>query len=526
MLWPDHVEHQIASRLLDFFAEERAWQRRLWGVGTCLTLRELGEAANAEAGGALSAGTVRFLQDSARELAGPDPGVGELEQRKALMSALRADLIAGGFSFRLLEELTHKIQTHYLLHWSEHLARPETTVQVERFARGIASHLLAEGFSAEYLHRWWSYRIRHEGGKRRMSELVEEAHVLARTPLSNFSVLVPFSEAARGARAIPGWISSRQVKDWLTARGATEPIRQAGGLLIEIEARDPGAAVQYAADTTDRHISRVTLGSPRAPLRHLDKAWVAERPTRGYPLRRRRQAEIPVLYRRDEPLAVIGFPQVDSALELLAPVDRGPAVPAVAGAWAAIESLLSAPGDEGRVTAGDRLASLVACSFPRGELTTLAYRYQESNQDSFAGELSRCVTNTARCALLAERVATGEDLIFTNPSDQAAVDGLRRLFANPTRALRRIESHLIRALRRLYRVRNLALHWGATESVALKATLRTTPPLVGAGIDRVVRGALIKGIEPLDLAVRARLQIDLASRHKPSDFADLLQLAE
>lgn len=40
---------------------------------------------------------------------------------------------------------------------------------------------------------------------------------------------------------------------------------------------------------------------------------------------------------------------------------------------AGIEALLTGPGDEDRVSAADRMASLVACSFPRAELARGAY---------------------------------------------------------------------------------------------------------------------------------------------------------
>ncbi|OQD52090.1 hypothetical protein BM536_036360 [Streptomyces phaeoluteigriseus] len=41
------------------------------------------------------------------------------------------------------------------------------------------------------------------------------------------------------------------------------------------------------------------------------------------------------------------------------------------------------------------------------------------------------------------------------------------------------------ALRRPYRIRNIIRHGGATQGVALEASLRTAAPLVGAGLDRI-----------------------------------------
>ena len=58
------------------------------------------------------------------------------------------------------------------------------------------------------------------------------------------------------------------------------------------------------------------------------------------------------------------------------------------------------------------------------------------------------------------------------------------------------------------------------------AALLASAPLLGAGIDRVVRGALIQDIEPLDLAARARIVIDNADHLSSGDLADLPQLAD
>lgn len=97
---------------------------------------------------------------------------------------------------------------------------------------------------------------------------------------------------------------------------------------------------------------------------------------------------------------------------------------------------------------------------------------------------------------------------------------------SPHSGLRDLEAHLQRSLRRLYRVRNLVLHNAATDSLTLAPALRAAAPLLGAGIDRLVRGALLQGVEPLDLAAKARIAIDNADHLGPGDLADLLQLAD
>jgi hypothetical protein len=79
------------------------------------------------------------------------------------------------------------------------------------------------------------------------------------------------------------------------------------------------------------------------------------------------------------------------------------------------------------------------------------------------------------------------------------------------------------ALRRLYRTRNLILHGGATQSVALAASLRTAAPLVGAGLDRIVHAAYAEGLAPFDLAARAEVTLSLVDGETGLSVVDLLE---
>jgi hypothetical protein len=126
---------------------------------------------------------------------------------------------------------------------------------------------------------------------------------------------------------------------------------------------------------------------------------------------------------------------------------------------------------------------------------------------------------------MARALAAGQ-VTFTDISDRAAAERLSALFAAGRDGLHDLERHARRPLRRLYRVRNLVLHGGTTGSLTLFAALRTAAPLVGAGIDRVTRGAILLGLRPVELAARARIRIEIASQIEPADYADLLELAD
>lgn len=528
MLRSEPFEQLVAARLLDFFGAETPWQRRLWDVGTCLSLHEIVEAADAVVAGALSIEALNWLKGSVLELTGRDIGTGTTAERSTLTAALKGNVGQGSFDARVIARIAESAESHYLQRWSVALASGESW-GAERVARSIASHMLGLGFSTEYLHRWWTYRVRHEDGERTLGDLVEDAHVRSLDPPSAYEVTIPLQRATTRAYEIPGWISPDEASNLLTPLNKKPIAGLAGALRISVTARDPSAAVEMSADAMDRYVARITLGGGGEGLAPFPYVWVnAHAGHQRVRLRRSRGLELPVLLRRVEPITSSVAPRIDSSLELLGPVDRGPVSSAVAGGWAAVETLLTAPGDRGKVQAADRLAALIACSFPRAELTRVAHHVLERDKDEnreLAASLAEATTNTNAAGRLAKHLATS-DVVCDDVSDQAAVQRLQALVRHPNAGLRDVEAHLQRSLRRLYRVRNLVLHNAATDSLTLSAALLASAPLLGAGIDRVVRGALIQDIEPLDLAARARIVIDNADHLSSGDLADLLQLAD
>lgn len=194
---------------------------------------------------------------------------------------------------------------------------------------------------------------------------------------------------------------------------------------------------------------------------------------------------------------------IDAAIEMLSHLQASSPAAAVAGGWAAIEALLSEPTDRGG--AADRLAMLVACSFPRAELTVLSYRLEPLNQ-TLASALQGVKENSDRGEIVARTLTSRPTLTFPNASlsDKAAIARVRELLRSPSAVLGVIQEQSTIAFRRLYRQRNLVLHWGKTDAVALRASLRTAAPLVGAGIDRIIHAFYVDHISPLQLVARAK----------------------
>lgn len=511
----------VVARLLEFFAGRSSWFRGLWEVGLVLLLHEAIEAVSTSPTGALFNKALDWTGSGFKSDEGIVP-----RDRDILTALLESNLHAKGGELPALDRLTDRIESEYLLRWATWLKdAQEEKVKPERTARAVASHLLDAGFSNNHLHRWLTYRTAHDARVYTLAELLSEAHELVMEALSSFTVLVPVN-AGLGAKAQPPkeWLDARAVSHWLAANGFKTAMRQGGGWLLELEARDADAAAERAAAAVERLSARLLIGAGHRQL-HGDQAYVlGER--LPVSLRRRRRVAVRSIERQAQLFGQgEAMSRVDAAFELLGQLD-GPDVVAVAAGWAAIEALLSAPNDENKAAAAERLAALVACSFPRAELTLLASLQMRQASSPLKARLEGCQSNRERALVMAKALKSGQPaLSWGDAAQRAAVARMAALLKAPKLKLEDIRNHANRAFRRLYRQRNLVLHAGMTNSVALGASLRTSAPLIGAGIDRIAHAWFVHGVEPLELSVTATHRLSLL-KDKDADPSPLVDLLE
>ena len=144
----------VRSRLRDFFARNAPWHRRLWGIGTVLSLREVLEYANGcLTGRSPSTEGLRFVVGSASREVGRDPGVAHLAtELESLLRRLRVDSPKdlSRHVYDQLEQLVRRADGEYCERWRD----AADDVPVEFASRAIASHLLDSGISSEHLYRW------------------------------------------------------------------------------------------------------------------------------------------------------------------------------------------------------------------------------------------------------------------------------------------------------------------------------------------------------------------------------------
>ena len=502
-------ERLIGARLLDFFATATPWHRALWNPGLCLTLRELLEASEAVHNDVLHKGALKALGSTCLRLSGQDPGAGGDPELKTLQGLLRQTVSYDGLEYHALHTLTEQIQSSYLIRWAKVFRQLSDRPKVERTARSAASHMLDLGFSSDYLHRWWKFKLQYEKTPQSLADIFEDAHAFTQRPVRNYEVLVVFkSSPATKSGYPPRWLNSQSVSQWLKANSSdVSGLRPTGGIVLTVEARDAQGASQLAGELVHDLAARVAVGTG-TDVQLESKVWVRG-VAKPFPLTRQvRGVRVRALYREDRIYPGLEKPGIiDAAIELLSHLEGSSPSAATAGGWAAIEALLSAPND--RATAADRLAALVACSFPRAELTVLSYVLNESSTNAkLRAELSCCTENRERCSVVAKAIQSGQDLDLRTDSDLAARARIEKLVKSPRMVLRDVRNHTADAFRRLYRQRNLVLHWGKTDGVALRTSLRTAAPLVGAGMDRIVHGWYVEGLRPIELAARAHLALE------------------
>lgn len=506
----------------EFFDHRTAWHRALWQVGTVLGLEEVLEYAETVRNGQPRAGleyVCRIMHDGCRS----DPGLGgsaaAAEVAKHLAPKAEPELPAATAA---LEHLIDRSRDGYLLRWAA--AVSAASPPVELTARSVAAHLLEEGFSGDHLHGWLSASTKslQAPNTAALSGLLEDAAAMCARPFSSYDVLLPLTARPRAVtQGVFRYLSQDETLRWIARQDTPPPQRRpAGALLVSTSARDPWAAVERVAELVARVAARVAVGiAPSHQLRLTGDAWVQGR-KQPLPLAQaRRQVRVPALDRHEVVYQAAPYERadpLDDALELLASMEGGTRGAAIAGGWAAIEGLLRRPAENPATLAADRLADITACSFAYAELARLLHVFLQRADTPLAQRLRAMPRTRDRVAGLERAMRDGSDLPMYSPAEQAALARVETLFTNPAGVFARIRQYHAGVFRRLYSQRNLLMHSGTFRSVALRATLRTAPALVGAGIDRIVhtqvesaKNGSERPLTALQLHARAQAELNL-----------------
>ena len=518
----DHVAEAervqlTAERLRELCNYKALWHRRLWNAGTVLCLREIAEYAESCIDGT-SPNTegLRYVLETGRREVERDPGVAHLAKQ---VESCFAELDKSAAKdvrpapVQRLRELIRRADAEYLTVW----CREDRLPGIEFMCRAVATHLLDGGLSADHLYRWLHRRAAESATRTELLEAIAE--MSAEMQERRFDVFVPASAPFKkptGPSNHVTWLDGEKAAKWLDDEiPRRERRRHNGGFVVSVSTRDPWSAVAAARATAARAASRARVARMHGSDVTVE-GWACVAGSRQdfgmRPLYR--PLEIGSLVRQDSVYRFDGAiaPEVDDALELASYMASPSPGAAITGGWSAVESLLLRPGEGRHYRAADRMAALIACSLPRAEMTTLAYRHVESADDDLAEHLTGVPTNFEKVQIVEQHLASGRRLTLSRHADVAAQERVLAIIRDPATRLGKIRRSIEESLRRLYNQRNIIAHSGSFRSAALDATIRTSFSLVGAGLDRVVHEQLSQGdtAAPLQLVARAENELALA----------------
>ena len=197
--------------------------------------------AKAASNQTLNRGAVNTIKSTCLQLLAGEPKRAQDSLLVAHGSRLSKSFDYDSLNYHALRTLSDKVESAYLLRWAEALRTGDRGESPGRAARSIAAHLLDRGFSANYLYRWRQSRLNHEQAPKSLSEIVEDAHLLARKSSQAFSVLICFSTRRRTRRKDPpGWLDPAAVSRWLPDNSSNcSGLRPAGGISLTIDAPNP-----------------------------------------------------------------------------------------------------------------------------------------------------------------------------------------------------------------------------------------------------------------------------------------------
>ncbi len=529
MLVEDGYTELVGARMFEFVNRHAPWHTALWSIGTVLSLRETIEYSDQVRGGSHNNDKgLAYVAESARKQVLRDPGVGPEELRASVLTCLADATVKTAAGVDTLRHLADRVQDGYMARLAA-AARSQDPPGVEAISAAATAHMLDIGFSPRFVHSWLR-RLAKQDEVVHIADVLDDAAALCLAPPQEFEVVVPFSSMPQGypGEMPPGWLDSQQTAALLASfqPALTGDLRQAGSLHVTVTARDPASAVEKVAEIVAQAAARVAVGPRHGHLRPKASGWVRGE-SGDFPLRTRTRVELKSLKTSEQVFRLSGpdtAGAVYDALEIFAGLDSGTRGAELTSGWAAIEGLLLRSGEAPHTLAADRLAAIVACAFPRAELTALSYRHSPPAADSLQEALEGVEVNLDRCRIVEQAIRAGNSPCVTSASDRAMLRRVEGMIADPVDKLRNVERYVAETLRRLYTQRNLIMHAGSFRSVTLRATLRTAPKLVACGVDRVVDSYMgSPPIDPVGLAARAAAELGLLGTPAARLLCELLE---
>jgi hypothetical protein len=197
-----------------------------------------------------------YLRESLLPRLRTDPAIGDGALRREIHKTFTAPIKPGARGQRTLSLLADLTADGYLRRWRDLVAKGP--VHIERSARCIAAHLLDAGFQQDFVYGQIKSRLDKSATATELIELLLELDGQGAREFEGLIVLRDKIPAASSALKSPLWVPPEEVGRRLTSEFPDiRPVRATGGLLFQVRARDPIAALHEITERFDRIRNRV-----------------------------------------------------------------------------------------------------------------------------------------------------------------------------------------------------------------------------------------------------------------------------
>ena len=360
-----------------------------------------------------------------------DPGMGDDVTRTILSRLLPRnadDFREDSHKYRALASKINEIKENYLSNWQAEFAKTDYTstaatgqasvIPASRAAAFITTFLFAAGLSQEYLGKWVGYRRLDTSPEITLDDFMQQLIRQYKTGYGVAEIMVVVDQSTVPiARAVDGWLSREQVDLWFQQNGFTPPKGIHGGILYASDQWDIYSALQNVSNSLRRISYRTSLKFGRSPTFNR-LAWIkgVDSPRR-IPRTSQSQTRMSA-YQLEAPSLV--SPTSDNRLEVAVEFLQAASTvgdPAAAGMlWAAVETLLAAPGDPNKMEAVQRGANIGLVAFIRSNLLTGIGLLIGMCKNELLGQAIAAVPYSGRPSRLETALKSREFDSLTSPS--------------------------------------------------------------------------------------------------------------
>ncbi|GAA1955186.1 hypothetical protein GCM10009798_13020 [Nocardioides panacihumi] len=525
------VAENLAAEMSRCTSSRQGWSSTLLTQSSVRLIEELLVAGAAVSNSVLGGASFDDLKGQVRERLLIDPGFGNQPKRGALANSLpkKAEEFAPRTHRHVgVRQLVPQLRADYLPNWAASVTDPQAMINTDPSSAAtlLTAFLLGEGVHPAYLSRWLDYRRKHEPRTMTLGDLIHDLIDLIGHGEGTAEALVMLAQTVKPeVRSGPGWITRRQVNEWLDENGlggnGLVPRTMHGGIILRGSGRDIDGILESASEAVHRVTHAALLKTGVMPKFHR-LVWIKGlKAPRTLPSRTRLEHLLP---NYDIPEPIMGRSASDDRLEVAVESIQASVLAGGAAAagmlWATVEGLFGSAGDQSKLVSGERAADVATIAWIRFALTnTMGALIGKQGDPIFSSSLAGLSREASMLALVA--FLQGSD--FSGIQSTRVVSQARHTadFLRP-QEVRRLRAEILTTFKGLYRQRNLILHGGVTDAPLLAGILRSSTPLVTAAVNRFAANRAGAQGDPMAFAFAESLRLDT---HLADPTGDLLTLA-